>query len=82
MAGQSATVHIPLATLARAVSVTGAASLFMAHSHPSGDPHPSRADIEVTRQVWRLARTLGASLQDHLILGRCRSFSFRANGLL
>lgn len=80
--GHSQQVGLPLLTIARAVASSGAVWLFMAHSHPSGDPRPSHADIDSTRQVWRLARTLGASLQDHLIIGRHRLFSFRDSGLL
>jgi DNA repair protein RadC len=54
----------------------------MAHNHPSGEARPSHADIDATRQIWRLARTLGASLQDHLVIGQRRAFSFRDSGLL
>ncbi len=75
-------VALPLPAIAGALASTGATCLFMAHSHPSGNPHPSRADIEATRQIWRLARMLGASLQDHLVIGRQRTFSFRASGLI
>lgn len=81
-AGETRTVAIPLLPLARALAHTGATYVFMAHNHPSGDPRPSDADIEATRQVWRLARTLGASLQDHLVVGDGRCFSFRSEGLL
>ncbi|HEX7821460.1 MAG TPA: JAB domain-containing protein [Sphingobium sp.] len=87
--GQRRRVTLPLPAIARALATTGATSLFMAHSHPSGDPRPSHADIDATRQIWRLARTLGASLQDHLVIadpharnGSRRMFSFRASGLL
>ncbi|MET0240010.1 MAG: JAB domain-containing protein [Sphingobium sp.] len=75
-------VSVPLPDIARAIVTTGATHLVMAHSHPSGDPRPSEADVAATRQVWRLARALGASLQDHVIVGVERRFSFRANGLL
>lgn len=80
--GEARMVALPLRALSRALALTGASYVFMAHNHPSGDPRPSDADIHATRQVWRLARTLGASLQDHLVIGRDRSFSFRSQGLL
>lgn len=75
-------VDIPLHLLAHSIARTGASYIFMAHNHPSGDPRPSAADIEATRQVWRMARTLGSSLQDHIVIGRERSFSFRSHGYL
>ncbi len=80
--GQRRGGTLPLPAIGRALVSTGAAWLFMAHNHPSGDPCPSHADIAATRQIWRLARTLGASLQDHLVIGSKRIFSFRASGLL
>ena len=54
----------------------------IAHNHPSGDPSPSRADIEATRRLAEAAAALGIRLHDHLIFagGDCRSF--RALGLL
>ncbi|MET0362342.1 MAG: JAB domain-containing protein, partial [Sphingobium sp.] len=75
-------VMVPLAELGRILALTGACSLFVAHDHPSGDPRPSRTDIDTTRRIWRLARTLGVSLQDHMIFAGRQMFSFRANGLL
>lgn len=81
-AGDRDGLDLPLRSLARIVAETGATALVMAHNHPSGDPRPSSADVTTTRAVWRMARTLGAVLLDHVIVGRERSFSFRANGLL
>ena len=40
------------------------------HNHPSGDPTPSRADIQVTQTVGEMARPLGISVHDHLIVGK------------
>ncbi|HEX7854120.1 MAG TPA: JAB domain-containing protein [Sphingobium sp.] len=80
--GDRQQVEIPLTALARALAITGAPYVFMAHNHPSGDPRPSEADIRATRRVWRLARTLGASLQDHLVITSGEWFSFRSHGLL
>ena len=42
----------------------------MVHNHPSGDPTPSRADIEMTRQIIEVAKPLGVAVHDHVIVGR------------
>ena len=54
----------------------------MVHNHPSGDPTPSKADIEMTREVQKAAAALGLALHDHVVLGRGRHASFRTLGLL
>lgn len=59
-----------------------AAALILVHNHPSGDPTPSRADIEVTQQVCAAAATLGIVVHDHLIIGRKGHVSFREKGLM
>jgi len=48
------------------------------HNHPSGDPKPSRDDIEMTKE----AEALGIAIQDHLVIGRKGYGSFRSLGLL
>ena len=52
------------------------------HNHPSGDPTPSRADIDMTREVKIAAEALGISIHDHLVIGRKGHTSFRSPGLL
>jgi DNA repair protein RadC len=59
-----------------------ATALILVHNHPSGDPTPSSADIEMTRQVKAAAQLLDITLHDHLILGQGRHTSFRREGLL
>lgn len=59
-----------------------AAALILVHNHPSGDPTPSRADIEMTKQVASAAATMGIAVHDHLIIGRKGHTSFREKGLL
>jgi DNA repair protein RadC len=59
-----------------------AAALILVHNHPSGDPTPSRADIEMTREVVKAAATMGIAVHDHLIIGRKGHVSFREQGLL
>ena len=52
------------------------------HNHPSGDPTPSKADIEMTREVAKAAKLLGIEVHDHLIIGRNGQTSLRGLGLL
>jgi len=52
------------------------------HNHPSGDPTPSAADIDMTQRIAATARPLGIELHDHLIIGKGRHASFRALKLL
>ena len=52
------------------------------HNHPSGDPKPSRDDIEMTREVRTAAEALGIAIHDHLVIGRKGHASFRSLGLL
>jgi DNA repair protein RadC len=60
----------------------GAAALILAHNHPSGDPKPSRDDIEMTREIRKAAEALGIAIHDHLVIGRKGHASFRSLGLL
>lgn len=59
-----------------------AAALILVHNHPSGDPTPSRADVEMTRQVRQAASVMGIELHDHLIVGRKGHVSLREKGLI
>jgi DNA repair protein RadC len=60
----------------------GASSVILVHNHPSGDPTPSRADIDVTRQIVDACRPLKIAVHDHLVVGREGVASFKALGLL
>jgi DNA repair protein RadC len=60
----------------------GASSLILVHNHPTGDPTPSRADIEMTKEIAAAARALRISIHDHLVIGKNGHASFRALGLL
>lgn len=71
----------PREVVKRALDV-GATALIMVHNHPSGDPTPSKADIEMTRQVDEAARALGVTVHDHLVIGEKGHYSFKSNGLL
>lgn len=59
-----------------------ASALILVHNHPSGDPTPSDADISMTHQVKDACEALGLTLHDHLIIGKSRELSFRAQGYL
>jgi DNA repair protein RadC len=59
-----------------------ASAIILVHNHPSGDPTPSRADIEMTEQVAKAASALGIRLHDHLVIGKTREASFKSLGLL
>jgi DNA repair protein RadC len=59
-----------------------ATALILVHNHPSGDPTPSRADIEMTAETRRAAEALGIVLHDHVVIGRGQYLSFRREGLL
>ncbi len=59
-----------------------ATALILVHNHPSGDPTPSRADLEMTREIKQAAAILSITLHDHLIVGNGRFLSFRQEGLL
>jgi DNA repair protein RadC len=59
-----------------------AASIILVHNHPSGDPTPSRADIDMTKQIIDAAQKLDISVHDHLIVGRDGHLSLRGAGLV
>lgn len=58
------------------------ASIILVHNHPSGDPSPSRADIEITRTIVAAGKPLGIAVHDHLIVGTRGHASLRAQGLI
>lgn len=60
----------------------GASAMILVHNHPSGDTTPSKADIEMTKEVAKAAAALGITLHDHVIVGRSGHTSFKATGLL
>ena len=59
-----------------------ASAIVLVHNHPSGDPAPSRADIDMTSQIVAAARPLGIAVHDHIIVGRQGHASFRALKLI
>lgn len=76
--------HTPLypREVARRALELSASALVMAHNHPSGDPTPSTADIQTTRQVEAALQTLGITLHDHVIVAARGLASLRSLGHL
>lgn len=60
----------------------GASALIMVHNHPSGDPTPSAADIDMTRQVIEAGKPLGIAVHDHVVVGQGAYTSFKSLGLI
>ena len=59
-----------------------AASVIVAHNHPSGDPHPSQRDIKLTQQLAAAGQLLGVPVHDHLIVTKTNHYSCRQHHLL
>jgi DNA repair protein RadC len=59
-----------------------ATALILVHNHPSGDPTPSRGDLQITSEIRQAAALFNIVLHDHLVIGNGRTFSFRQQGLL
>ncbi|NLT67797.1 MAG: DNA repair protein RadC [Acidobacteria bacterium] len=59
-----------------------AASILLSHGHPSGDPAPSREDIQLTERVAKAGEILGIRLLDHIIIGELGTYSFSNAGRL
>lgn len=82
---QTGTVdHVPLyprEVIKRALEL-GASALVIVHNHPSGDPTPSRGDIEMTLKIQKAAKPLGIELHDHIIIGKGKHSSLKSMGLM
>ncbi len=76
--------HVPVyprEVVKRALELN-ASALILVHNHPSGDPTPSQADINMTQRILAAAETLGIMVHDHVIIGKGTDSSFRSLGLL
>ncbi|MGB0749671.1 MAG: RadC family protein [Magnetospiraceae bacterium] len=71
----------PREVIKRALEL-GATALILVHNHPSGDPEPSKDDIEITREVIDAGEKMDIVVHDHVIVARGGISSFRAMGLL
>ena len=76
--------HTPVYTrevMKRALELS-ASAIILAHNHPSGDPTPSFADIDMTQKIIEAGQKLGITVHDHVIIGRQGHTSFRASKLI
>ncbi|MGV1757735.1 RadC family protein [Rhizobium sp. A22-96] len=71
----------PREVVKRALELSSTA-VILVHNHPSGDPTPSRADIEMTKTIIDTAKPLGITVHDHIIIGKNGHVSFRALRLI
>lgn len=69
----------PREVVRRALEMS-AAAIILVHNHPSGDPEPSRADIEMTRKIVEASKLFDIQVHDHLVVGRFGFASLRALG--
>jgi DNA repair protein RadC len=75
------TAVYPREILKRALELS-TASLILVHNHPSGDPTPSKSDIDLTKQIAEAAGALNIKLFEHLIIAKNKHYSFKAHGLV
>ncbi len=75
-----AAVHVR-EVIRRAIDL-GSSAIILVHNHPSGDPSPSRADIEITRTIAEAGKRLGIAVHDHIVIGIDGYVSLRAQGLI
>ena len=71
----------PREVVKRALELS-ATAIILAHNHPSGDPTPSRADIQMTQSIVEIAKPLGISVHDHIIVGKEGHTSFKGLKLI
>ncbi|HDZ71532.1 MAG TPA: JAB domain-containing protein [Aurantimonas coralicida] len=71
----------PREVVKRALELS-ATAIILVHNHPSGDPTPSRADIDMTRTIVETAKPLGISVHDHIIIGKAGHASLKGLRLI
>ena len=82
--GKGTVDHVPVyprEVIKRALDLN-ASALILVHNHPSGDPTPSNADIDMTETIHRACEGMGIILHDHLIIGKSSEVSFKSEGYL
>lgn len=75
-------VHVLPRLVAREAMRCNAVSVVVAHNHPSGDPQPSQADMDLTRGIRDALLTVEIKLMDHVVVGRQEAYSFHRNDIL
>jgi DNA repair protein RadC len=71
----------PREVVKRALELS-ATAIIIVHNHPSGDPTPSRADVQMTQAIVEIAKPLGISVHDHIIVGKEGHASFKGLKLI
>lgn len=71
----------PREVMRRALELS-ATAIILVHNHPSGDPTPSRADIDMTKRIMEIGETLGIAVHDHIIIGKSGNVSLKGLGLV
>ena len=61
---------------------THASSVILVHNHLSGDPEPSKADLEITKRILEAGKILGIDILDHIIITKTKAFSFKEKKLI
>lgn len=77
----NASIVHPREVFKKAIS-RSAAAIIVAHNHPSGDPTPSREDIEVTRRLVEAGKIIGIEVLDHVVFGDGKTVSMKEKGLV
>ena len=70
----------PREVISRALALS-ATAIILVHNHPSGDPTPSQADIQMTRKIDEIAQSLGIAVHDHIIVAKNGHVSLKGNNL-
>jgi DNA repair protein RadC len=83
-AGQGTVDHAPIypREIARRALELSASAVILVHNHPSGDPTPSRADIDLTLDIERALSPFDIKVHDHLVVGAKETVSMKAKGLI
>ena len=76
--------HVPVypREVAKRALELNASAIILVHNHPSGDPTPSRQDIEMTELIHAACQAISVTIHDHVVIGKETEFSFRSEGLI
>lgn len=84
VAGRGTVDHAPVypREIAKRALELSASAVILVHNHPSGDPTPSRADIDLTREIEKALAPFEIKVHDHLVVGARETVSMKAKGLI
>lgn len=76
--------HVPVypREVAKRALELNASAIILVHNHPSGDPTPSRQDIDMTDLIFAACQAISVTIHDHVVIGKETEYSFKAEGLL